>query len=93
MGSWSESQNKHFEEVLARYAKNTPDRWQKVARDVGDGRSVEEVKRHYAELKHDLNRIEGGDLGQYGGSSTGGATGSRNTNGDSSRGGSSQEQR
>jgi hypothetical protein len=86
---WTKRQNKLFEKVLARYDENTPDRWQKVARDVGDGRSAEEVKRHYEELEQDLKHIEEGDLRQYGGS----RTGSANTNGGSSRSGSRQEQR
>ncbi|KAM0913237.1 hypothetical protein ACQ4PT_012297 [Festuca glaucescens] len=86
---WTKRQNKLFEKVLARYDENTPDRWQKVARDVGDGRSAEEVKRHYEELEQDVKHIEEGDLRQYGGS----GTGSGNTNGGSSGGGRSQEQR
>ncbi|GMH25185.1 hypothetical protein Nepgr_027028 [Nepenthes gracilis] len=43
--SWTATQNKQFEKALAQYDKETPDRWQKVARVVG--KSAEEVKRHY----------------------------------------------
>ncbi|CAM0944924.1 unnamed protein product [Alopecurus aequalis] len=56
--SWTVKQNKVFERALATYDKDTPDRWQKVARAVGDGKSVEEVKRHYEELLKDLQHIE-----------------------------------
>lgn len=57
--SWSAKQNKLFEEALAVYDKDTPDRWENVAREVG-GKSPEEVKRHYEELVRDLKYIESG---------------------------------
>ncbi|KAJ7944275.1 Protein RADIALIS-like [Quillaja saponaria] len=44
--SWTPKQNKLFEKALALYDKDTPDRWQNVAKAVG-GKSAEEVKRHY----------------------------------------------
>ncbi|GAB2282742.1 hypothetical protein Dimus_017281 [Dionaea muscipula] len=56
--SWTTSQNKMFEQALALYDKDTPDRWQKVARVVG--KSVEEVKRHYEILVEDIKHIESG---------------------------------
>ncbi|KAI6688839.1 hypothetical protein NL676_025667 [Syzygium grande] len=60
--SWTREQNKKFEEALALYDENTPDRWQRVARAVGDGKSVEEVRRHYEALVRDLVRIESGQI-------------------------------
>ncbi|KAK3425366.1 hypothetical protein EUGRSUZ_F01887 [Eucalyptus grandis] len=60
--SWTREQNKRFEEALALYDENTPDRWQRVARAVGDGKSVEEVRRHYEVLVRDLVRIESGQI-------------------------------
>ncbi|XP_019708034.1 protein RADIALIS-like 3 [Elaeis guineensis] len=57
--SWTARQNKLFEEALAKYDRDTPDRWQKVANAVGD-KSVEEVKRHYELLIKDINYIESG---------------------------------
>lgn len=59
--SWTPKQNKLFEEALARYDKDTPDRWQNVARAVG-GKSAEEVKRHYELLVADLKYIESGQV-------------------------------
>lgn len=56
---WSSKQNKQFEMALALYDKETPDRWNNIARAVG-GKSVEEVKRHYELLVHDLRHIESG---------------------------------
>ncbi|XP_058190669.1 protein RADIALIS-like 4 [Rhododendron vialii] len=58
--SWTPQQNKLFEQALARFDRDTPDRWQNVARAVGGGKSAEEVKRHYNILLEDLRRIESG---------------------------------
>jgi len=52
-------QNKQFESALALYDEDTPDRWQNIARIVGD-KSVEEVKKHYEILVEDLKHIESG---------------------------------
>ncbi|KAL5855835.1 hypothetical protein ACOSQ4_005637 [Xanthoceras sorbifolium] len=57
--TWTQKQNKLFEKALALYDKDTPDRWQNVAKAVG-GKSVEEVKRHYEILIEDLKHIESG---------------------------------
>ncbi|ERM94724.1 hypothetical protein AMTRI_Chr03g143860 [Amborella trichopoda] len=57
--SWTAKQNKSFEKALAIYDKDTPDRWHKVAREVG-GTSAEEVKREYERLIEDLKDIESG---------------------------------
>ncbi|XP_062000771.1 protein RADIALIS-like 4 isoform X1 [Rosa rugosa] len=59
--SWTPKQNKQFEKALALYDKDTPDRWQKVARAVG-GKSAEEVKRHYEILLEDVKHIESGRI-------------------------------
>ncbi|GJX24278.1 RADIALIS-like protein 3 [Tanacetum coccineum] len=59
--SWTPQQNKQFERALAVYDRDTPDRWQKIARAVG-GKSAEEVKRHYEVLIQDLRRIEAGNV-------------------------------
>lgn len=45
--------------ALAKFEKDTPDRWHNVARAVG-GKSVEEVKRRYELLVRDVNDIESG---------------------------------
>ncbi|PSR86014.1 Protein RADIALIS-like [Actinidia chinensis var. chinensis] len=52
--SWTPQQNKLFEQALTWYDKDTPDRWQNVARAVGGGKSAEEVKQHYDLLLEDL---------------------------------------
>lgn len=59
--SWTPKQNKMFEKALALYDKDTPDRWQKIAKAVG-GKSAEEVKRHYEILIEDLKHIESGKV-------------------------------
>ncbi|KAL3514659.1 hypothetical protein ACH5RR_027376 [Cinchona calisaya] len=55
--SWTAKQNKQFEDALATYDKDTPDRWNNIARAVG-GKSAEEVRRHYEVLEKDIIQIE-----------------------------------
>lgn len=57
--TWTVKQNKQFERALAVYDKETPDRWQNIARAVG-GKTVEEVKKHYDVLVKDIRDIEAG---------------------------------
>ncbi|KAG9449661.1 hypothetical protein H6P81_009626 [Aristolochia fimbriata] len=59
--SWTPKQNKLFEKALAVYDRDTPDRWQNVARAVG-GKSADEVKRHYEILIEDVKYIESGQV-------------------------------
>ncbi|KAG9143485.1 hypothetical protein Leryth_016475 [Lithospermum erythrorhizon] len=56
---WTVSENKAFENALAVYDKDTPDRWHKVAAMV-PGKSVLDVMRQYKELEDDLSSIEAG---------------------------------
>ncbi|XP_076886568.1 transcription factor RADIALIS-like [Bidens hawaiensis] len=58
-GSWTAKQNKAFEKALAVFDKDTPDRWQNVAKAVG-GKTAEEVKQHYQVLVEDVKHIESG---------------------------------
>lgn len=55
-------ENKKFEKALAYYDKDTPDRWQNVAKAVGGNKSAEEMKKHYDLLLEDLNNIESGRI-------------------------------
>ncbi|KAL8135607.1 protein RADIALIS-like 3 [Apium graveolens] len=55
--SWTQRQNDQFEEALAKYDRDTPDRWHNIARVV-DGKSAEEVKRHFELLVKDIMKIE-----------------------------------
>jgi hypothetical protein len=59
---WTKQQDKLFEQALAVYDKDTPDRWHNIARAVGGGKSVDEVKSHYQLLVHDVGRIEKGEV-------------------------------
>ncbi|KAL6911341.1 hypothetical protein ACP4OV_000146 [Aristida adscensionis] len=78
--SWTKRQNKIFETALATYDKDTPDRWQNVAQAVGGGKSVEDVKRHYAELNRDVNHIDYiGERQGSQGSSSGGSSSKGNS--------------
>lgn len=58
---WTSKQNKQFEMALALYDEGTPDRWRHVASKV-DGKSPEDVKKHYEILLEDLNCIEAGKV-------------------------------
>ncbi|XP_075477495.1 protein RADIALIS-like 4 [Primulina tabacum] len=62
LSSWTPQENKLFEKALARFDKDTPDRWQNVARAVGGGKSTEDVKRHFEILIEDLHQIESGRI-------------------------------
>lgn len=55
--SWTARQNKQFEEALAVYDKDTPQRWHNIARAV-NGKSAEDVRRHYEALEKDIIKIE-----------------------------------
>ncbi|XVF17912.1 hypothetical protein REPUB_Repub10bG0165600 [Reevesia pubescens] len=57
--SWTPKQNKMFEKALAKYDRDTPDRWHNIAKAVG-GKSAEEVKLQYEILVRDLKDIESG---------------------------------
>ncbi|XP_057473005.1 transcription factor DIVARICATA-like [Actinidia eriantha] len=56
---WTAVENKKFEDALAVYDKDTPDRWQKVAAMI-PGKTVGDVRRQYKELEEDVSSIEAG---------------------------------
>nr|XP_016447278.1 PREDICTED: transcription factor DIVARICATA-like [Nicotiana tabacum] len=56
---WTPAENKAFENALAFFDKDTPDRWQRVAEMV-PGKTVVDVIRQYKELEDDVSRIEAG---------------------------------
>ncbi|KAL9378528.1 hypothetical protein Peur_029863 [Populus x canadensis] len=55
--NWSEQKNKLFENALAIYDKDSPDRWRNIAGFVGET-TEEEVKKQYEILLDDIKRIE-----------------------------------
>ncbi|KAI9113384.1 hypothetical protein K1719_015909 [Acacia pycnantha] len=54
---WTREENRRFEDALAVYGPEDPNRWQHVANAVA-GKSAQEVRRHYEILTEDVNRIE-----------------------------------
>ncbi|XP_047324106.1 protein RADIALIS-like 4 [Impatiens glandulifera] len=54
---WTQKQNKQFEDALAFYDEDSPNRWKNIAKAVS-GKSVEEVKTHYDILVKDITQIE-----------------------------------
>lgn len=67
---WTAAENKMFENALAVYDKDSPDRWQKVAAMI-PGKTVVDVIKQYKELEADISNIEAGliPLPGYGNSS------------------------
>ncbi|XP_052174997.1 transcription factor DIVARICATA-like [Diospyros lotus] len=56
---WTPAENKMFENALAIYDKDTPDRWLKVAAMI-PGKTVGDVIKQYKELEDDVSSIEAG---------------------------------
>ncbi|XP_027334971.1 transcription factor DIVARICATA-like [Abrus precatorius] len=56
---WTPAENKLFENALAVYDKDTPDRWHKVTEMI-PGKTVLDVIKHYKELEVDVCNIEAG---------------------------------
>ncbi|KAK7305357.1 hypothetical protein VNO77_43262 [Canavalia gladiata] len=66
---WTPAENKLFENALAVYDKDTPDRWHKVAQMI-PGKTVMDVMKQYKELEVDVCNIEAGLIPIPGYSST-----------------------
>ncbi|KAH8520267.1 hypothetical protein Peur_039137 [Populus x canadensis] len=56
---WTPAENKAFENALAVYDEDTPDRWYKVAAMI-PGKTVGDVIKQYKELELDVSYIEAG---------------------------------
>ncbi|KAF7825567.1 transcription factor DIVARICATA-like [Senna tora] len=56
---WTPEENKRFENALALYDRDTPDRWVKVAAML-PGKTVGDVIKQYRELEEDVSVIEAG---------------------------------
>ncbi|KDP46533.1 hypothetical protein JCGZ_08505 [Jatropha curcas] len=56
---WTPAENKIFENALAVYDKDTPDRWHRVAAML-PGKTVGDVMKQYKELEVDISNIEAG---------------------------------
>ncbi|KAF5751395.1 DIV1A protein [Tripterygium wilfordii] len=56
---WTAAENKMFENALAVYDKDTPDKWHKVAAMI-PGKTAEDVLMQYRELEADVSSIEAG---------------------------------
>ncbi|KAL2926723.1 Transcription factor DIVARICATA [Bienertia sinuspersici] len=56
---WTKEENKRFEEALAIFDDNTPDRWSRIA-DMIPGKSEYDIKKQYEELLEDVSDIDAG---------------------------------
>nr|XP_043610570.1 transcription factor DIVARICATA-like [Erigeron canadensis] len=61
---WTPVENKLFENALAKFDKDTPDRWHRVA-DMVPGKTVADVIKQYKELEDDVSSIEAGFYPRY----------------------------
>lgn len=62
---WTPEENKLFENALAKFDKDTVDRWERVAEMV-PGKTLADVMRQYKELEDDVCSIEAGFYPKYG---------------------------
>ncbi|KAG9442497.1 hypothetical protein H6P81_018351 [Aristolochia fimbriata] len=58
-GEWSAEENKVFENALATYGEETPDRWRRISERL-PGKTAEQIARHYECLVEDLGFIDAG---------------------------------
>ncbi|KAG6481533.1 hypothetical protein ZIOFF_058137 [Zingiber officinale] len=58
-GNWTREENKLFENALAEFDRDTPDRWEKVASYI-PGKTARDVESHYRNLLEDVSKIEAG---------------------------------
>lgn len=56
---WTSEENKQFENALALFDKDTPDRWYNIATMI-PGKTVNDVIKQYKELEEDVSVIEAG---------------------------------
>lgn len=59
VAKWTAEENKQFENALALFDKDTPDRWHNVASLI-PGKTVNDVVKQYRELVEDVTDIEAG---------------------------------
>ncbi|XP_051132048.1 transcription factor DIVARICATA-like [Andrographis paniculata] len=59
VAKWTPEENKRFENALALFDKDTPDRWHNVASMI-PGKTVTDVIKQYRELVEDVSDIEAG---------------------------------
>lgn len=59
VAKWTPEENKQFENALALFDKDTPDRWHNVASLI-PGKTVNDVIKQYTELVEDVSDIEAG---------------------------------
>ncbi|XP_068640783.1 transcription factor SRM1-like [Aristolochia californica] len=60
-GDWSTRENKVFENSLATYGEEMPDRWERISEQL-PGKTPEQIKKHYESLVEDLDFIDAGRI-------------------------------
>ncbi|RWR90546.1 Transcription factor [Cinnamomum micranthum f. kanehirae] len=54
---WTKAEDKLFETTLAIYGEDTPDQWEKIAKEL-PGKTTQQVEEHYRLLVKDVENIE-----------------------------------
>jgi len=55
---WTQESDSKFEASLLKYPPTSSTRWEDIAKDVGDGKTAEDVRNRYGELVRDILEIE-----------------------------------
>ncbi|KAI3951855.1 hypothetical protein MKX01_021593 [Papaver californicum] len=59
--TWTIKEDQILETALFMHDENSPNRWEKIAKDVGGKKTVEDVKKRYKLLQDAINSIETGE--------------------------------
>ncbi|MCL7050190.1 hypothetical protein MKW94_015018 [Papaver nudicaule] len=59
--TWTIKEDQILETALFMHDENSPNRWEKIAKDVGGKKTVEDVKHRYKLLQNAINSIESGE--------------------------------
>ncbi|KAI3904141.1 hypothetical protein MKW98_021727 [Papaver atlanticum] len=59
--TWTIKEDQILETALFVHDENSPNRWEKIAKDVGGKKTVEDVKKRYMLLQDAINSIESGE--------------------------------
>ncbi|GMI34040.1 hypothetical protein TrCOL_g6071 [Triparma columacea] len=61
---WTPSSDAKFESLLLKYPPACETRWEKIALELGDSKTADDVRNHYGELVRDICEIELGGVGR-----------------------------
>ncbi|RZC82340.1 hypothetical protein C5167_045128 [Papaver somniferum] len=59
--TWTIKEDQILETAFFMHDENSPNRWEKIAKDVGGKKTVEDVKKRYMVLQDAIDSIESGE--------------------------------